>query len=115
MTKAKGLAALKAAGALLGEEPRKVEISWKNDAGEQHEFDMWIRPMSFGAALELREDSSPNKIASALASLVLLEDEEGNRVPLGYDTARGLHPGLGWEILKAINGTAAKNSLPPTS
>lgn len=117
MAKLKGLAALKAAGAIRGGDPRKVEVTWKNDDGVEHTFDVWIKPMAFGTALELQKDDSPNKMAAALASLVLLEDEGGNRVQLDYDTAMALHPGLGWEIVKAVNDSNAgpKNSQPPTN
>lgn len=117
MAKLKGLAALKAAGAIRGGDPKKVEITWKNDEGEEHAFDVWIKPMAFGTALDLQKDDSPNKMAAALATLVMLEDESGKRVPLDYDTAMNLHPGLGWEIVKAVNGSgeAPKNSQPPTN
>lgn len=115
MGQTKGLAALKAAGAILGDEPRKVPITWENDDGVKHTFDIWVRPMSFGTAIELRDSAGANKIAQALGSLVMLEGDGGKLEPLGYDAAVGLHPGLGWELLKAVNGDSGKNSPPPTS
>lgn len=117
MAKLKGMAALKAAGAIRGGEPKPREVTWTNDAGEVHTFDVWIKPMAFGAFLDLQKDNSPNKMAAALASLVLLEDESGARVPLDYETAMTLHPGLGLEIVKALNESNAgpKNSQPPTN
>lgn len=117
MAKLKGIAALKAAGAIRGGDPKKVEITWTNDEGEENTFDVWIKPMAFGTALELQQDDSPNKMAAALASLVMLEDEGGKRVPLDYETALCLHPGIGWEIVKAVNAGNAgpKNSQPPTN
>lgn len=117
MAKLKGLAALKAAGAVRDGTPKKVEVTWKNDEGQDHTFDVWVKPMAFGTALDLQADDSPNKMAKVLSSLVLLEDDDGKTVPLDYDTALNLHPALGWQIVKAVNSRnePPKNSAPPTS
>lgn len=117
MGKLKGLAALKAAGAVRDGTPKKVEVTWKNDDGDEHTFDVWVKPMAFGTALELQADDSPNKLAVVLSSLVQLEGEDGKPMPLDYDTALNLHPGLGWQIVKAVNSRnePPKNSQPPTS
>lgn len=117
MGKLKGLAALKAAGAVRDGTPKKVEVTWKNDDGDEHTFDVWVKPMAFGTALELQADDSPNKLAAVLSSLVQLEGEDGKPMPLDYDTALNLHPGLGWQIVKAVNSRnePPKNSQPPTS
>lgn len=117
MAKLKGLAALKAAGAVRDGTPKKVEVTWKNDEGEEFTFDVLVKPMAFGTALELQADDSPNKMAAVLSSLVLLEDDDGKPVPLDYDTALNLHPALGWQIVKAVNSRnePPKNSVPPTS
>lgn len=117
MAKLKGLAALKAAGAVRDGTLRSVEITWKNDEGEEYTFDVLIKPMAFGMALELQADDNPNKMAAALSSLVMFVGEDGKPVSLDYDTAMNLHPGLGWEIVKAVNvrNEPPKNSAPPTS
>lgn len=117
MTKLKGLAALKAAGAVRDGTPKKVEVTWKNDDGEEFTFDVLVKPMAFGTALELQADDSPNKLAAVLSSLVEFEGEDGKPVPLDYDTAMNLHPGLGWQIVKAVNARnePPKNSPPPTN
>lgn len=117
MAKLKGLAALKAAGAVRDTTPKKVEVSWTNDAGEEHTFDVWVRPMAFGTALEMQADATPSKLATALSSLVQIEGEGGKLVPLDYETALSLHPGLGWQIVQAVNARnePPKNSAPPTS
>ena len=102
------LDALKKAGALLGGEPVKRRVEWTNRDGDQFSFDVWVKPMSFGMALDLNEKSDRKQIASTLAALVVFEDENGKRVPLEYEDALNLDPSFGLAILEVVAGTTAK-------
>lgn len=102
------LKALKKAGALLGDDPVKRQVNWTNPAGEDYTFDVWVKPMSFGMALDLNEKSDRQQIASALSALVLFEDDDGARVPLEYEDALNLDPSFGLAILQVVSSTTAK-------
>lgn len=102
------LNALKKAGALLGDDPVKKQVEWTNPNGEQFKFDVWVKPMSFGMALDLNEKSDRQQVASALSALVLFEDDDGNRVPLEYEDALNLDPSFGLAILEVVSSTTAK-------
>lgn len=102
------LDALKKAGALLGDDPVKRQVQWTNGAGEDYTFDVWIKPMSFGMALDLNEKADRQQIAAALSALVMFEDDKGKRVPLEYEDALNLDPSFGLAILQVVSGTTVK-------
>ena len=105
MAALKGIASLKAAGALLGDEPRKESVEWESPEGEKFTFEVYIKPMSFGVSLLLQETNDRQSIANALAQLVMLEGEDGALEPLQYDVAMSLHPSFAWAIASVLNGT----------
>ncbi len=102
------LAALKAAGAVLGDAPRATVIEWANDAGEKFSFSILIKPMSFGASLDFSGKKDRKSIAEAISALVLLDDGNGGHATLSYDDALALHPRLGWSIFEAISPSFTK-------
>lgn len=114
------LSQLSKAGAIRSSAPVKQTIEWVNDDGDTFEFDVWIKPMSFGDAIDIQSASPNEAIVLTLAACVLLDDGQGNTVPMDAETARSLHPSLGWKLAMAVNGLRedrgeAKNSQPPTS
>ena len=102
------LAALKAAGAVLGDAPKPVTVKWANDVGEEFSFNILVRPMSFGASLDFSGKKDRKSIAEAISALVLLDDGNGGHVSLSYDDAIALHPRLGWSIFEVISPNFTK-------
>lgn len=102
------LAELKAAGAVLGDGPKPVTVKWANDTGEEFSFNILVKPMSFGASLDLSGEEDRKSIAEAISALVLLDDGNGGHVSLSYDDAIALHPHLGWSIFEAISPSFTK-------
>jgi len=117
MRKLKGLEALREAGAIRGSDPRKITVEWDDESGEALAVDVWVKPMSFGTALDINEGADRKQLASAIASLVMLEGEDGNPTPMDYKTALTLAPSFAWALLKAVNGAIdpKKKSQPSTS
>lgn len=117
MRKLKGLDALREVGAIRGSDPRKISVEWTDESGEDLAVDVWVKPMSFGTALDINEGADRKQLASAIASLVMLEGEDGNPVPMDYKTALTLAPSFAWALLKAVNGAIEpkKKSQPSTS
>lgn len=114
MRKLKGLESLREAGAIRGAEPHKITVEWSDESGEELAVDVWVKPMSFGTALDISDRSDRKQLAAAIASLVMLEDESGEPVPLEYKMALELAPSFAWALLNSVNGSLdTKKKSPP--
>lgn len=107
-TKITTLAQLTGAGALMGGEPTKALVEWENDAGDKIAFNILIKPLSFGAALDFGANPDKKTIAQAISQLILLDDGDGGHEQMSYEQALMLHPQLGWRLFEAISGAAIK-------
>lgn len=116
--KLKGLAALKAAGAIRSNDPVAEVVKWTNRAGEEFEFEVHFAQLDFGTAMDMQSDENQDRKAAFIGRVVLVEDEAGALVPLGAENARRLDPRLGFALVSAfnrLNSVEPKNSQPPTS
>lgn len=118
MGKMTGAARLRAMGGVIDLAPVNHAITWTNDAGEEHTFNVWVRRVSFWDAGEVWQHKGPEQRALMLTKIILLDDGKGGMEPLDLADARAIHPTLGMEFVKRfneLNGGEPKNSQPRTS
>lgn len=115
--KIKGLSAIKAAGGIIDDDPKKIEVEFISKDGEELSIDVWVKPMAFGMHLDRQKYDNPQDLAAIIGAMVMIEDEDGNLHDIDAKTVRALSSSLGPEIFKAISAAnePPKNSQPPTS
>ena len=99
------LSELKNAGAFISTEPVKVPVEWKG-----HQFDVWVKRLSFGDVETLFAADDRSRSARMIASAILLGE---NKEPISYDDAYRLDVSLASKLIEAfnsVNGAQAGNA-----
>ncbi len=100
------LSELKNAGAFISTEPVKVPVEWKG-----HQFDVWVKRLSFGDVETLFAADDRSRSARMIACAVLLGE---NKEPISYEDAFRLDVSLASKLIEAFNSVigaqAGKNA-----
>lgn len=94
------LAEIKAAGGFIPAEPLKVPVQWGG-----HQFDVYVKRLSFGDVEELFTAGDRSKSARMIAASVLLGED---REPISYEDAYRLDVTLASKLIEAINKVNSK-------
>jgi hypothetical protein len=93
---------LEQAGGFIGVEPVARDVTWTKPDGEQVTMTALVLQLPFDAfeKYSAEEMSNIEKTYQFLGEAILIEDENGAAVPLGYADAKRLNRGLMVELLK---------------
>ena len=104
------LSDLEQAGGLIPSEPVEREVTWKKPDGESVTMTALVRILPYDTFEKYGESGMSNldKSYTFVGEAIVVEDDDGNRIPLGYDNARRLNQGL---LLAFIEAAQEVNNL----
>jgi hypothetical protein len=97
------LSELEQSGGLIPSEPVEREVTWKKPDGEEVTMTALVRQLPFDAFEQYGSEEMGNmeKSYRFLGDAIVVEDDDGNQSPLGYDNARRLNMNLLVALLTA--------------
>ena len=90
------LSDLEQSGGLISSEPVEREVTWEKPDGESVTMTALVLQLPYDTFQKYGEAGMSNldKSYTFVGESIIVEDNDGNRIPLGYDNARRLNQNL---------------------